>query len=244
MKGVLLAGGVGTRLMPCTRVTNKHLLPVYDRPMVYYPVSTLVGAGIAEIMVITGREHMGAVMETLGSGREFGAEFTYRIQDQAGGIAEALLLARAFVDTDNVAVILGDNIFEDTFAEDARAFEFDGAAGQAKVFLKKVPDPSRFGVATVHGDQVVGIKEKPALPESDLAITGLYFYDCGVFDTLSSQTYSERGELEISDTNNDYLARGLLTYRILDGFWSDAGTWPSLMRAARHCQGGNHGDGE
>jgi len=242
MKGVLLAGGKGTRLRPCSLITNKHLLPVYDRPMIYYPIATLVGAGITEIMVVTGREHMGAVMEILGSGREFGAEFTYRIQDQAGGIAEALLLARAFVNTDNVAVILGDNIFEDTFSEDVREFEFDGAAGQAKVFLKRVPDPSRFGVATVHGERVIEIAEKPALPKSDLAVTGLYFYDCSVFDMLEHQTYSERGELEISDTNNDYLDRGLLTYRVLEGFWSDAGTWPSLMRAARHCQGDDHGD--
>jgi len=229
MKGVLLAGGKGTRLYPCTKVTNKHLLPVFNKPMIFYPLETLINSGIREILIITGREHMGAVIQTLGSGKDFGVEFTYKVQDQAGGIAEALLLAEDFVKNDNVAVVLGDNIFEENFRSDVLDF-----TGGAKIFLKKVDDPQRFGVAEVKNSKVMRIIEKPKKFISDLAVTGFYLYDCEVFDIIRSQKYSDRRELEITDTNRYYLVHHRLTYRILEGFWSDAGTFISLFKSSQH----------
>ncbi|MGC8777270.1 MAG: sugar phosphate nucleotidyltransferase [Candidatus Caldatribacteriaceae bacterium] len=229
LKGIVLAGGTGSRLYPLTRVTNKHLLPVGRYPMIFYPVYRLKQAGITEILVVTGREHMGDVMELLGSGRDFGVEFTYRVQDQAGGIAEALGLARNFVGNDRCVVILGDNIFEDDispFVED-----FVAQKEGAKILLKAVPDPKRFGVAELKDGRVVAIEEKPENPKSQYAVTGIYMYDATVFDIIRTLKPSRRGELEITDVNNAYIARGTLTYGILRGWWTDAGTPVSLAVA-------------
>ncbi len=227
MKGVVLAGGTGSRLMPCTKVTNKHLLPVYDRPMIFYPLDKLISAGIEEIMIVSGRGHAGHFLELLGSGSEWGARFTYEIQDTAGGIAQALGLARNWAGTENLAVILGDNIFEDDFKQDIQDFE-----SGAKIFLKEVPNPERFGVAEVEGTKVVSIEEKPKSPRSSLAVTGLYLYDSRVFKIVRTLKPSARGELEITDVNNAYLQKGELEYSVLSGFWSDAGTFESLLRAS------------
>jgi glucose-1-phosphate thymidylyltransferase len=231
MKGVILAGGTGSRLMPCTKVTNKHLLPVYDRPMIFYPLDKLICAGIEEIMIVSGRGHAGHFLELLGSGSEWGARFTYEIQDTAGGIAQALGLAKNWAGTDNLAVILGDNIFEDDFKQDIQSFE-----SGAKIFLKEVPNPERFGVAEVNDQKVVSIEEKPKVPKSNLAVTGLYLYDSRVFKIVRTLKPSARGELEITDVNNVYLQKDELEFRILEGFWSDAGTFESLMRAGTLVQ--------
>lgn len=231
MKGVVLAGGNGTRLLPLTKVTNKHLLPVYDKPMIHFPIGTLLECGIRRILIITGSEHMGDFMSLLGSGKEFGAEFTYRAQEGAGGIAEALSLAEEFVGKEKFAVILGDNVFTGNFSDQAKRFE--GAAAKAKIFLKQVAQPGRFGVAKVANNRVVSIIEKPKEPESDLAVTGFYLYDGNtVFDIIKRLTPSARNELEITDVNSEYLRRGELDYSILDGEWSDAGTIESLYHAA------------
>ncbi len=227
MKGVILAGGTGSRLYPLTKVTNKHLLPVYDRPMIYYPLQTLISAGIKDIMIVSGRGHVGHFLELLGSGKEFGVRFAYEIQEGAGGIAEALGLAEGWAGTDNVAVVLGDNIFQDNIRKDVESFE-----SGAKIFLKEVPDANRFGVAEVKGDKVLGIEEKPEVPRSNLAVTGLYIYDAGVFDIIKTLKPSGRGELEITDVNNAYVRRGEMKFSVLEGFWSDAGTFESLLRAS------------
>lgn len=228
MKGVILAGGTGSRLYPLTKVTNKHLLPVYDKPMICYPLEKLIGAGIEEIMIVSGRGHVGHFLELLGSGSELGVSITYEIQEGAGGIAQALGLARRWAGTDNdVAVILGDNIFEDNFREDVASFD-----GGAQVFLKEVPDPQRFGVAEVNGSRILSIEEKPQAPKSNLAVTGLYLYDARVFEIIGSLRPSGRGELEITDVNNAYVRNGEMQYSVLSGFWSDAGTFDSLMRAS------------
>lgn len=227
MKGVILAGGTGSRLYPLTKVTNKHLLPVYDKPMIYYPMETLVNAGIKEIMIVSGRGHAGHFLELLGSGVDFGVHFTYEIQEKAGGIAQALSLAEDFVDGDSVTVILGDNIFQDNIKEDVRNFK-----NGAKIFLKEVPDAHRFGVAELNGDKVIGIEEKPKQPKSNLAVTGLYIYDSVVFNAIKTLKPSGRGELEITDVNNYYVNKGAMEYGVLEGFWSDAGTFESLLRAA------------
>lgn len=229
MKGVILAGGNGTRLLPLTKVTNKHLLPVYDRPMIYYPLQTLLGAGITDILIVSGKGHAGHFLDLLGSGREFGARFTFEIQDEAGGIAHALALAEDFSDHGPITVILGDNILEDNISAAAASFAEQGRG--AKIFLKEVPDAKRFGVATIVGDRIVKIVEKPAQPESNLAVTGLYMYDGEVFTIIRTLAPSGRGELEITDVNNAYIAQGTLTYDILQGSWTDAGTFPSLYRA-------------
>lgn len=226
MKGIILAGGTGSRLYPLTKVTNKHLLPVYDKPMIFYPIQTLIDAGIKEIMIVSGRGHAGHFLELLGSGADLGLKFTYEIQEEAGGIAQALGLAESFAADDDVAVILGDNIFQDNIKEDISTFK-----SGAKIFLKEVPDAHRFGVAELKGDKVVGIEEKPEDPKSNFAVTGLYVYDSEVFDVIKTLKPSGRGELEITDVNNFYINRKVMGYRILEGFWSDAGTFESLLRA-------------
>jgi len=228
MKGIILAGGTGSRLYPLTKVTNKHLLPVYDKPMIYYPLQTLLTAGIKDIMIVSGRGHAGHFLELLGSGADFGARFTYEIQDEAGGIAQALALAEDFADDDNVTVILGDNIFQDSVKAPVQSF-----GGGAHIFLKTVHDAQRFGVAEVDesGGLVLCIEEKPQVPKSDLAVTGLYIYDNGVFDVIKTLKPSGRGELEITDVNNEYIRQGTMGYSVLDGYWSDAGTFESLLRA-------------
>jgi glucose-1-phosphate thymidylyltransferase len=227
MKGVILAGGTGSRLYPLTKVTNKHLLPVYDKPMIYYPMETLINAGIKDIMIVSGRGHAGHFLELLGSGVDFGVHFTYEIQEKAGGIAQALSLAEDFVDGDSVTVILGDNIFQDNIKEDVSNFN-----NGAKIFLKEVPDAYRFGVAELKGEKVIGIEEKPKEPKSNFAVTGLYIYDSEVFDAIKTLKPSGRGELEITDVNNYYINKRMMEYGILEGFWSDAGTFESLLRAS------------
>lgn len=227
MKGIILAGGTGSRLYPLTKVTNKHLLPVYDKPMIFYPIQTLINAGIKEIMIVSGRGHAGHFLELLGSGADLGVKFTYEIQEEAGGIAQALGLAERFADEDDVAVILGDNIFQDNIKEDVSNFR-----GGARIFLKEVPDAHRFGVAELNGDKVIGIEEKPREPKSNFAVTGLYIYSNHVFKIVKTLKPSARGELEITDVNNYFVNNGTMEYRILDGFWSDAGTFESLLRAS------------
>ena len=229
MKGVILAGGRGTRLFPITKVTNKHLMPVHDQPMVYYPLATLIRAGIKDIFLVTGPEGAGDFMKLLGSGKEFGVKITYRIQDEAGGIAQALSMAESFADKGKIVVILGDNIFQD----DIKRYvdEFEKAPSGARIFLKEVPDPERFGVPELDGDRVLKIDEKPDKPKSKYAVTGLYFYDGKVFDVIRTLKPSGRGELEITDVNNAYIEKGQMKSYKLKGFWSDAGTFPSLARA-------------
>ncbi|MDO8633686.1 MAG: sugar phosphate nucleotidyltransferase [archaeon] len=231
MKGVILAGGTGSRLFPLTKITNKHLLPVYDKPMIYYPVKTLVSAGIRDILIVSGAEHAGDFLRLLGSGKEFGAKFTYEIQENAGGIADALRLAEGFSGGEKIVAILGDNIFEDNFAAHVMEFE-SGKSESAMVFLKKVPDANRFGVAELEGGKIKGIEEKPKKPKSDYAVTGLYFYPKSVFDAIKQLRPSGRGEYEITDVNNYYAKSGKIKANILKGFWSDAGTFDSLFRAS------------
>ena len=236
MKGVVLAGGTGSRLLPLTKVTNKHLLPVGRKPMIYHPVEKLAEAGLEEVLIVTGVEHMGDVVSLLGSGKEFGVRFTYKVQDEAGGIAQALALAENFAGGARLAVILGDNIFEDALTDPVNQYREQPAG--ARVLLKQVPDPERFGVAEIKDGKVLGIEEKPKRPKSDYAVTGVYFYDETVFDIVRHQRPSGRGELEITDVNNAYLARGELTYGIMTGWWSDAGTFESLARVQKLFEGG------
>jgi len=235
MKGVILAGGKGTRLMPATKVTNKHLLPVGVKPMLQHCVEKMVEAGIEDIMVVTGGEHVGHMAEFLGSGAEYGCQTTYRVQDQAGGIAEALGLARGFVrEGDSMCVLLGDNIFKDPLGPFVQAFlEYRDVDYGAMVVLKKVSDPWRFGVAEVNAElrEIVGIEEKPEKPKSNMAVTGIYFYDSSVFEIVDGLGPSERGELEITDVNNAYLIRGELSFSTMKGWWTDAGTEESYARA-------------
>lgn len=232
MKGVILAGGYGTRLAPLTRVTNKHLLPVYDKPMVYYPIQCLLNAGIEDIMIVTGGNKAGEFLELLGNGREFGLhELHYTYQEGAGGIAEALGLCRDFIDNDKVAVILGDNIIEKNIRRAVGDF-FTQRSG-AKIMLKEVSDPQRFGVAEVdESGKVLSIEEKPKTPKSNYAVVGIYMYDSRVFDIISGLKPSDRGELEITDVNNAYLSEGTMTSEVLEGWWTDAGTLESLHRAS------------
>ncbi len=229
LRGIVLAGGTGSRLRPLTKVTNKHLLPVGCKPMIYYPIEKLTGVGIEEILIVTGVEHMGDVVGLLGSGREFGCRFTYKVQDEAGGIAQALGLAENFANGQPLAVILGDNIFEDSLCEHARHFMDQGMG--SRLLLKEVSDPERFGVAEIQGDRVVGIEEKPKDPKSNFAIIGVYFYDATVFDIIRQLRPSGRGELEITDVNNAYVERGQMTSEVLQGWWTDAGTFGSLSKA-------------
>jgi glucose-1-phosphate thymidylyltransferase len=230
MKGIILAGGTGSRLYPLTKVTNKHLLPVGREPMIFHPVHKLIEAEVEEILIVTGVDHMGDVVNLLGSGKDFGCRFTYKVQDEAGGIAQALGLAENFAGKDLSCVILGDNIFEDSIAPYVRAFR-DQARG-ARLLLKQVHDPQRYGVAEVEGSRVVRIVEKPKDPQSDLAVVGIYFYDQEVFDVIRTLRPSSRGELEITDVNNHYLRAGTLQCDRLQGWWTDAGTFESLAAAS------------
>jgi len=229
MKGIILAGGTGSRLFPLTKVTNKHLLPVGYAPMLWYPVWKLKQASISEILIVTGTEHMGDVVGCLGSGKDFGCRFTYKVQDEAGGIAQALGLAENFTAGDGICVILGDNIFQDDLTADVAAFVMQGKG--ARILLKQVNDPQRYGVAELQGDRVIGIEEKPKEPKSNLSVTGIYFYDASVFDIIRTVKPSGRGEMEITDVNNAYIAREEMSFGTLQGWWTDAGTFPSLALA-------------
>jgi glucose-1-phosphate thymidylyltransferase len=230
MKGVVLAGGTGSRLNPLTRVTNKHLLPIYDKPMVYYPIQTLVNAGIHEILLVTGGKNAGDFLRLLGNGRDFGLKhLNYTYQEGEGGIADALALAEHFADGDSICVILGDNIIESNICQAVAKFKKQGEG--AKILLKEVSDAQRFGVAEVRDNHVAGIEEKPKHPKSNYAVIGIYLYDQTVFRKISRLKPSGRGELEITDVNNFYIEEGKLTYEVLDGWWTDAGTFESLLRA-------------
>jgi glucose-1-phosphate thymidylyltransferase len=229
LKGIVLAGGTGSRLFPLTKVTNKHLLPVGTAPMLWHPLWKLKQAGVEEILIVTGTEHMGDIVGCMGSGKDFGCRFTYKVQDEAGGIAQALALAENFASGAPLCVILGDNIFQDDLIGETEAFLRQGKG--ARVVLKPVSDPHRFGVADVQGDRVVEIEEKPKAPKSNLAVTGIYFYDGQVFDIIRQQKPSGRGEMEITDVNNAYIRKGELSFGTFHGWWSDAGTFPSLAHA-------------
>ena len=243
VKGVILAGGLGTRLTPLTRVTNKHLLPIYERPMIYYPIQTLVDAGVEEILIVTGGESAGDFLKLLGNGSDFGLpHLNYTYQKGHGGIAEALGLAEHFADEDDIVVILGDNIFERGIGDAVSRFESQG--GGARIFLKEVPDPHRFGVAEIDGDRIARILEKPRDPPSSFAVTGIYMYDHQVFEIIRTLEPSGRGELEITDVNNAYIDRGAMFYEVLEGWWTDAGTFESLYRAARLVRGRDRPDAD
>jgi glucose-1-phosphate thymidylyltransferase len=232
MKGVILAGGLGTRMLPLTKITNKHLLPVYNQPMIYYPIQTLVRAGIDEIVIVTGGHYAGDFLNLLGNGKDFGLRrINYAYQEGEGGIADALRLAREFTGKDKIIVILGDNILEKDITPYVEKFkQQDGA----KILLKEVPDPQRFGVAEVDANgKVTNIVEKPKVPRSNLAVIGVYMYDNTVYDIIQTLKPSARGELEITDVNNAFLRAGRLSADIIDGWWTDAGTFPSLYRATR-----------
>jgi glucose-1-phosphate thymidylyltransferase len=230
MKGVILAGGTASRMRPLTDITNKHLLPVGRVPMIYHPIAKFKHAGLTDILIVTGRDHMGHMVQQLGSGFQFGVQFTFKVQDRPGGIAEALGLAKGFAAGESVAVHLGDNIFEDDIDGFVKDFK-DGSERGAMIFVKEVPDPERFGVALIDGDKVVGIEEKPKNPKSNMAVTGLYFYEHSVFDVVPTLTPSLRGELEITDVNNHYIRQGAMRFRRLNGYWTDAGTFDSWKKA-------------
>jgi len=230
VKGIVLAGGSGSRLYPLTKITNKHLLPIYDKPMVYYPIQTLVDAGIRDILLVTGGRNSGDFLRLLGNGKEFGLKhLNYTYQEGEGGIAEALALAEHFADGDQVCVILGDNLIEGNIRD--AVDDFRRRDRGARIFLKEVQDAQRFGVAELAGDRIIGIEEKPAKPKSNYAVTGIYLYDASVFDKCRNLKPSHRGELEITDVNNAYIAEGTMTFAILEGWWTDAGTFDSLLRA-------------
>ena len=232
MKGIILAGGLGTRLLPLTKITNKHLLPVYDTPMIYYPIRTLINAGIEDILIVTGGNDAGDFLRLIGNGKEFGLKhINYTYQEGQGGIADALSLAEFFADKENICVVLGDNIIERSIQGAVEAFKRQPRG--AKIMLKEVPDPQRFGVPVLDGDRVVRIEEKPKDPKSTYAIIGIYMYDNTVFDIIKTLKPSGRGELEITDVNNVYIDRGEMTWDILDGWWTDAGTFDSLLRASQ-----------
>jgi len=230
MKGVILAGGTGSRLFPLTRVTNKHLLPVYDRPMIFYPIQTLVNAGITDILLVTGGQDAGDFLRLLGNGKDFGLKhINYTYQEGEGGIADALRLAEHFADGQKICVVLGDNLIETNIL--AAREKFESQERGAHIILKEVPDPERFGVPVFDSDRIVRIEEKPKEPKSRYAVIGIYMYDGTVFDRIRKLKPSGRGEFEITDVNNQYLAEGTLTYSILEGWWTDAGTFESLLRA-------------
>jgi len=231
MKGIVLAGGTGSRLFPLTKITNKHLLPIYDRPMIYFPIQTLVDAGIRDIMVVTGGRNSGDFLRLLANGKQFGlAHINYTYQEGEGGIADALALAEHFADGQKICVVLGDNIIEGNIAGAAERFRNQPAG--AHILLKEVPDAERFGVAEMAGGRIVGIEEKPRHPKSNYAVTGVYMYDASVFDKIKTLIPSRRGELEITDVNNAYIREGAMTFSFLEGWWTDAGTFDSLLRAA------------
>lgn len=231
MKGVILAGGLGSRLHPLTKITNKHLLPVHDQPMIYYPIRTLINAGIEDIMIVTGGNSAGDFLRLLGNGKEFGLKhLNYTYQEGEGGIADALSLVEHFADDEPICVVLGDNIIEGNVRTAAEEYEQQGKG--AKILLKKVPDPQRFGVPEIDGGKVLQIEEKPSSPKSHFAVIGIYFYDSTVFDIIKTLVPSGRGELEITDVNNHYINRGEMTWNELEGWWTDAGTFESLLRAS------------
>ncbi|MFH1375706.1 MAG: sugar phosphate nucleotidyltransferase [Patescibacteria group bacterium] len=234
MKGVILAGGKGTRLLPFTKFTNKHLLPIGRKPMILYPLETLKRSGIRKVLIVADGKFLSQFKTLLGSGKSLGMQISFVVQRQASGIAGALRLAEEFAGNDDIAVVLGDNIFEDNFASAVKSFQ-----SGARVFLKRVPDPERFGVAELRGSRVHRIIEKPKYPKSDLAVVGLYFYDANVFDAIRGQKPSRRGELEITDVNNWYQQKDQLDARKVKGFWSDAGTLASLARATELVRGLN-----
>jgi len=232
IKGVVLAGGLGTRLHPLTKITNKHLLPIYNKPMIYYPIQTLVDAGIKDILIVTGGHHAGEFLRLLGNGQQFGLKhLNYTYQEGEGGIAEALGLAKHFVDKEKVVVVLGDNIIEKSIKKAVE--EFDRQPSGAKIMLKEVPDPERFGVVEFKGNKIKSIIEKPKHPKSSHVVTGIYMYDSNVFNIIKTLKPSKRGEFEITDVNNEYLKRGTLTYSILQGWWTDSGTFDSLLKASK-----------
>jgi glucose-1-phosphate thymidylyltransferase len=231
MKGVVLAGGTGSRLFPLTKITNKHLLPIYDRPMIYYPIQTLVDAGVQDIMIVTGGRNSGDFLRLLANGKQFGLKHIhYTYQEGEGGIADALALAEHFADGQKICVVLGDNIIERDIR--AAADRFREQSQGAHILLKEVHDAERFGVAEVAGAKIAGIEEKPAHPKSNYAVTGIYMYDASVFDKIKTLVPSKRGELEITDVNNAYIREGTMEFSFLEGWWTDAGTFDSLLRAA------------
>jgi glucose-1-phosphate thymidylyltransferase len=235
-----LAGGLGTRLHPLTRVTNKHLLPVYDRPMIYYPLEALIGAGVTDILIVTGGSNSGDFLRLLKNGRDFGLKhLNYTYQEGEGGIADALSLAEYFAEGEPICVVLGDNIFENGIGPAVEGYAGSGA----RVLLAPVDDPQRFGVPEIDGDRIVRIEEKPAVPKSDYAVTGVYVYDSRVFEIIKGLEPSARGELEITDVNNRYIAWGALTYGVVDGWWTDAGTFESLHYAATLVREKREADG-
>jgi len=227
-RAVILAGGNGSRLAPATKVTNKHLLPIYDKPMIFYPLRTILKMGITEILIICGNEHVGDFARLLGSGKDFNADFTFRIQDGARGVADALLLAEKFSGGENLAVILGDNIFLEDFSKLSKKF-----SGGSQIFLKKTNNAHRFGVAEIKNEKIISIIEKPKNPKSDLAITGIYFFDASVFDKIKSCNFSKRGELEIVDVHKKFLAEKKLSFFEIFEKWTDAGTPESFFKASK-----------
>ncbi len=227
MKGIVLAGGTGSRLYPLTKVTNKHLLPVGDKPMIYHPIEKMIEVGIEEILIVTGTDHMGDVVTLLGSGKDFGCKFTYKVQDEAGGIAQALGLAENFAGDEPVLVILGDNIFKQSLEKSISNYPGKGA----QILIQEVHDPQRYGVAELDGDRVISIEEKPENPKSNYAVTGIYFYDSKVFECIKTLKPSGRGELEITDVNNFYINQGEMVSSVLEGWWTDAGTPESYKHA-------------
>lgn len=243
MRGVVLAGGTGSRLFPLTKITNKHLLPIYDKPMIYYPIQALVDAGITDILLVTGGKNSGDFLRLLANGKQFGAHLNYTYQEGEGGIADALGLAERFALDEKICVILGDNIIEGNIRDAVDEFRHQGSG--AKILLKEVPDAERFGVAEIDGDRIVGIEEKPEKPKSHYAVTGIYMFDPSVFTKIRTLVPSRRGELEITDVNNAYIREGTMTFSFLEGWWTDAGTFESLLRAANlvantgHPIGGN-----
>jgi glucose-1-phosphate thymidylyltransferase len=231
MKGIVLAGGLGTRMYPLTKVTNKHLLPIYNKPMIYYPIEAMVDAGIRDILIVTGGKNAGDFLRLLGNGKEFGLNhINYAYQEGEGGIAAALSLAEYFADENPICVILGDNIVQSSIAPYVKNFMAQGSG--ARILLKEVTDPQRFGVPEIKGDKIIRIDEKPAHPASNYAVTGIYMYDPEVFQYIKTLKPSGRGELEITDVNNCYIGQGKMQYDILDGWWTDAGTFESLLRAS------------
>ncbi|MGA2072034.1 MAG: sugar phosphate nucleotidyltransferase [Terriglobia bacterium] len=238
MKGIILAGGIGSRLFPLTRVTNKHLLPVYDRPMIFFPIQTLVNAGITDILLVTGGQNAGDFLRLLGNGKDFGLQhINYTYQQGEGGIADALRLAEYFAAGEKICVVLGDNVIETNII--AACVQFKKQEKGAHILLKEVADPQRFGVPVFEGGRIVRIEEKPKEAKSPYAVIGIYMYDATVFDRIRKLKPSARGEFEITDVNNQFLADGTLTYSVLDGWWTDAGTFDSLLRATNLvAQGG------
>ena len=230
MKGIVLAGGLGTRLYPITKITNKHLMPVYNKPMIFYPIRTLIDAGVEEVLVVTGGNNAGDFLRVLRNGEEFGLkQLFYRYQEGEGGIAAALALAEDFAGSDSICVILGDNIYENSLKKSAETFMQIGKG--ARIHLKQVENPQRFGVPVMDGERIVRIEEKPKAPRSNYAVTGLYMYDSSVFEIIKTLKPSGRGELEITDVNNEYIQRGTMSWEVVEGWWSDAGTFDSLLRA-------------